>query len=95
MSPPSTASEPGQLGLRKYVSPNCNMIFAKWSACQHHLVSDMRCWRVLGMARLPSDVTELQWKCRAAAEELPKHSHCTGTAVLVDMASKDKVLRLQ
>ena len=68
MSPSSAASEPGQLGLRKYACPNCNMIFAKWSACQHHLVSDIKCWRVLGEARLPSDVTELQEKCRAAAE---------------------------
>ncbi|CAE7846610.1 ML5 [Symbiodinium necroappetens] len=93
MSPSSTASEPGQLGLRKYACPNCKLIFAKWSACQHHLVSDMKCWCVLGEGRLPSDVTELQEKCKAAAEERPKDSE--PTAAFVDEAIQDKVLRFQ
>eukprot|EP00439_Symbiodinium_sp_Y106_P075926 s1441_g15.t1 len=91
MSPSSTASEPGQLGLRKYACPNCKLIFAKWSACQHHLVSDMKCWCVLGEGRLPSDVTELQEKCKAAAEERPKDTE--STAAFVDEAIQDKVLR--
>mmetsp|Transcript_19385 Transcript_19385/g.40092 ORF Transcript_19385/g.40092 Transcript_19385/m.40092 type:complete len:436 (-) Transcript_19385:55-1362(-) len=93
MSPSSTASEPGQLGLRKYACPNCKLIFAKWSACQHHLVSDMKCWCVLGEGRLPSDVTELQEKCKAAAEERPKDTE--STAAFVDEAIQDKVLRFQ
>ncbi|CAE7542826.1 ML5, partial [Symbiodinium sp. CCMP2456] len=93
MSPSSTASEPGQLGLRKYACPNCKLIFAKWSACQHHVVSDMNCWCVLGEGRLPSDVTELQEKCKAAAEERPKDSE--PTAAFVDEAIQDKVLRFQ
>ena len=97
MSPSSTASEPGQLGFRKYACPNCKLMFAKWSACQHHLASDMNCWCVLGKARLPSDVTELQEKCRATAEELQKDCNVglSFGAAFVDEASKDKVPHFQ
>ncbi|CAE7595833.1 ML3 [Symbiodinium natans] len=106
MSPASSASEPGQLHLGKYgkyACPNCKLTFAKWSACQHHLVTEMNCWCVLEEGRLPSDVTELQGTCKAAAEqargsqkELPKDSKDSNSSeAFFDEAIQEKVLRFQ
>mmetsp|Transcript_53595 Transcript_53595/g.124827 ORF Transcript_53595/g.124827 Transcript_53595/m.124827 type:complete len:430 (+) Transcript_53595:66-1355(+) len=81
------------LNIRKYACPNCNEIFAKWSACQHHLVSDPRCAPCIKAdTKLPSDFMQLQETCKTVAQGLPTHVTLGKAA---EDAAKEKIRRFQ
>ena len=73
-------SEPkALLALTRYACISCSASFAKWSACQQHILNDPKCRTVL-----VEDETDLQERCKAKANDLPPEQQDNGKLKVAD-----------
>ena len=61
---PPTALTSSSLGQARYACPTCKACFAKWSACQHHILSEAKCRVQL------QGLQQLQEVCKQQAAEI-------------------------
>eukprot|EP00930_Biecheleria_cincta_P090685 TRINITY_DN80126_c0_g1_i1.p1 TRINITY_DN80126_c0_g1~~TRINITY_DN80126_c0_g1_i1.p1 ORF type:complete len:466 (+),score=71.39 TRINITY_DN80126_c0_g1_i1:161-1558(+) len=83
----------GVPGGARYACLNCSKCFAKWSACQHHMMHDSMCKQaVLGSDKQPADIDSLQHKSK---EKALTTSTDSGSGIMRDEAILREVRRFQ
>ena len=76
VTPPTSLTSSISLGQARYACPTCKACFAKWSACQHHILSEAKC-RV--------QLQGLQEVCKQQAAEIDSLEPFQDTAIVTEV----------